>query len=247
MVLFLERINFIFFGAQLKRKSRCVKFFGAISLILFMLLISGCSNNDNTSIDSEISKLKEGDLLFQDLNCGELCDAIEAVTEGVNGKDFSHCAMVVKINDSLQVVEAIGDKVQVTSLHKFFARSGDTTTIQNITIGRVLKKYQPLIAKAAMNAKAHIGEPYDDVFLMNNNSWYCSELLYEVFKAANDSKDFFALNPMTFKDPKTNTFFPAWVDYYEQLNQEIPEGKPGINPGLISRSNKIEIVTVQPF
>jgi len=220
-----------------------------LSMILLLLIFGGCAAkpNNKQSTKHNIESLQEGDLLFQDLNCGELCDAIEAVTEGVNGKDFSHCAMVVKISDSLLVVEAIGDKVQVTSLYKFFARSGDTTTIQNITIGRVLKKYHPLIAKAAMKAKAHIGEPYDDVFLMNNNSWYCSELLYEVFKEANDSNEFFTLNPMTFKDPKTKAFFPAWVDYYQQLNQEIPEGKPGINPGLISRSDKIEIVTVQPF
>ncbi len=212
-----------------------------------MLLLSGCSLSPNNSSYPKTEALQEGDLLFQDLNCGELCDAIEAVTEGVNGRDFSHCAMVVKINDTLQVVEAIGDQVQVTSLRNFFARSGDTTTIQNITVGRVLEKYQPLAAKAALNAKAHIGEPYDDVFLMNNNSWYCSELLYKSFKAANDSNDFFELNPMTFKDPKTNDFFPAWVDYYKQLKQDIPEGKPGINPGLISRSDKIEIVPLKCF
>lgn len=216
-------------------------------IIISSLTATGCSNTPVSSPSAPIINLQEGDLLFQDLNCGDLCDAIEAVTEGVNGKDFSHCAMVVKINDTLQVVEAIGDKVQVTSLRNFFARSGDTTTIQNITVGRVLEKYQPLAAKAALNAKAHIGEPYDDVFLMNNNSWYCSELLNESFKAANDSKDFFELNPMTFKDPKTNDFFPAWVDYYQQLKQNIPEGKPGINPGLISRSDKIEIVPLKCF
>ncbi len=216
-------------------------------IIISSLTATGCSNTPLSSPSAPIINLQEGDLLFQDLNCGELCDAVEAVTDGLNGKDFSHCAMVVKINDTLQVVEAIGDKVQVTSLRNFFARSGDTASIQNITVGRVLEKYHPLVAKAALKAKAHIGEPYDDVFLMNNNSWYCSELLYEAFKEANDSKDFFALNPMTFKDPKTNAFFPAWVDYYKQLKQDIPEGKPGINPGLISRSGKIEIVSIQSF
>lgn len=216
-------------------------------IIISSLTAIGCSSTPVSSPSAPIINLQEGDLLFQDLNCGELCDAIEAVTEGVNGKDFSHCAMVVKINDTLQVVEAIGDKVQVTSLRNFFARSGDTTTIQNITVGRVLEKYHPIIARAAMKAKAHIGEPYDDVFLMNNNSWYCSELLYESFKAANDSNDFFELNPMTFKDPKTNDYFPAWVDYYQQLKTDIPEGRPGINPGLISRSDKIEIVPLKCF
>ena len=217
------------------------------SLLASILLLSGCSLSPNNSSSPKTETLQEGDLLFQDLNCGELCDAIEAVTEGVNGKDFSHCAMVVKINDTLQVVEAIGDKVQVTSLRNFFARSGDTTTIQNIAVGRVLEKYHFIVARAAMKAKAHIGEPYDDVFLMNNNSWYCSELLYDAFKEANNSNDFFELNPMTFKDPKTNDFFPAWVDYYQQLKTDIPEGKPGINPGLISRSDKIEIVPLKCF
>jgi hypothetical protein len=226
-----------------------VKHLPAFSMVLLLLIFRGCttSPNKNQITNEPLATLQEGDLLFQDLNCGELCDAIEAVTEGVNGKDFSHCAMVVKINDTLQVVEAIGDKVQVNSLRNFFARSGDTASIQNITVGRVLEKYQPLVAKAALKVKEYIGEPYDDVFLMNNNSWYCSELVYESFKEANDSKDFFELNPMTFKDPKTNAFFPAWVDYYQQLKTDIPEGKPGINPGLISRSDRIQIVPIMPF
>jgi hypothetical protein len=219
------------------------------TLIVPLLLFWGCANqpNNNQNTKDNLETLQEGDLLFQDLNCGELCDAIEAVTEGVNGKDFSHCAMVVKINDSLQVVEAIGHQVQVNTLKDFFARSGDTASIQNITVGRVLEKYQPVVTKAAMKVKEYIGQPYDDVFLMDNNSWYCSELLYDAFKEANDTQDFFELNPMTFKDPNTHTFFPAWVDYYKQLKQDIPEGKPGINPGLISRSNKIQIVTIQTF
>ena len=141
-----------------------------LSLCASILLLSECSPSPKNSSYQNTETLQEGDLLFQDLNCGELCDAIEAVTEGVNGKDFSHCAMVVKINDSLKVVEAIGDKVQVNTLKDFFARSGDTASIQNITVGRVLEKYQPIVAKAATKVKEYIGQPYDDVFLMDNNS-----------------------------------------------------------------------------
>jgi hypothetical protein len=228
------------------KNSKHLSFF---TLILALLLFWGCASqpNNNQKAKENFETLQEGDLLFQDLNCGELCDAIEAVTEGVNGKNFSHCAMVVKINDSLKVVEAIGDKVQVNKLKDFFARSGDTASIKNITVGRVLEKYQPVVAKATTKVKEYIGQPYDDVFLMDNNSWYCSELLYDAFKEANDAQDFFELNPMTFKDPNTRTFFPAWVDYYKQLKQDIPEGKPGINPGLISRSNRIHIVPIQSF
>ena len=52
---------------------------------------------------------------------------------------------------------------------------------------------------------------------------------------------------MTFIDPKTKTFFPTWVNYYKELKTEIPEGKLGINPGLISRSNKIQIIKINNF
>ncbi len=196
----------------------------------------------NHSLHSE--KLQEGDLLFQNLNCGDLCNAIEAVTEGVNGKDFSHCAMVVKINDTLKVIEAIGYKVQVNSVKKFFARSGDTTVIQNITVGRVKHQFEDLIPNEISNARQLIGQPYDDEFILSNGKWYCSELIYESFKQANNQNDFFELEPMTFIDLKTKTFFPAWVNYYKALKTEIPEGKPGINPGLISRSNKIQIIKI---
>jgi hypothetical protein len=44
---------------------------------------------------------------------------------------------------------------------------------------------------------------------------------------------------MTFKQPQDSSFFPVWIDYYKQLSMEIPEGQPGINPGGISRSDKI--------
>ena len=213
-----------------------------VNLLNIFLLLYCCTLAPSCNHSHQNKSLQEGDLLFQYFNCGDLCNAIEAVTEGFNGKDFSHCAIVVKINDTLKVVEAIGDKVQINSLNNFFERSGDTSTIKNVTIARVTHNYEPLITKAIAFVKQQIGQPYDNDFLIDNGKWYCSELLYQSFKEANNQKDFFGLAPMTFKDPKTNNYFPVWVDYYKQLNIEIPEGKQGVNPGLISRSSKIQIL-----
>jgi hypothetical protein len=151
----------------------------------------------------------------------------------------------VKINDTLKVVEAIGKEVQVHSLKTFFARSGDTGVISNITVGRLKKPYKSLIPGAQAFALQQVGQPYDDDFLMNNGKWYCSELIYAAFKHANNGRTFFPLQPMTFKDPKTHEFFPAWIDYYRALKEPIPQGKPGINPGLISRSPKLSIVDIK--
>lgn len=208
-----------------------------IYILFFLALTQGCKKNE--------AIIQEGDILFQNFDCGDLCDAIETVTQGINGKSFSHCSLVIKDNDSLKVVEAIGGNVQINTLHNFFKRSSDTTIVKNITVARVKPQYKSLIRSANNFAKQQVGTPYDDEFIVNNGKWYCSELLYEAFKQANNNKEFFTLEPMTFKDPKTGVFFPAWVKYYKDLNKEIPEGKPGINPGLMSRNDKLEIIEVK--
>lgn len=198
-----------------------------------LFLWSSCSE------EKKPETLKEGDLLFQDLDCGPMCTAIETVTEGVDGRDFSHCAMVVKVDDTLKVIEAIGDGVQITRLSSFVQRSN------KILAARLKKTNRAFISRAVAYSKSLLGKPYDEVFQLHNDRYYCSELLYESFKMANDGKPFFALAPMTFMSPKTKTYYPVWVDYYHDLNCPIPEGKPGLNPGSISRSKRLEILAIK--
>jgi hypothetical protein len=154
----------------------------------------------------------------------------------VNGMDFSHCAMVIEEHDSLKVIEAIGESVQVTSLKDFKQRSN------KIVVARLKKMNEGIITRAVAYAKSLKGKPYDEVFLLNNDRYYCSELLYESFKVANHGKPIFELAPMTFMDPATKAYYPVWVDYYHELNCPIPEGKPGLNPGSISRSPVLELL-----
>lgn len=187
-------------------------------------------------------EFKAGDIVFQDLQCGPLCNAINAVTKGYQGKDFSHVGIVVNYQNQLGVIEAIGSKVQFTSLNIFLGRSFDAMGKPLVIAGRLKKKYTKTIAKACNLAIASMGIPYDDRFLPNNDSLYCSELIYAVFLDAAKEKPLFKCQPMTYKQPGSEAFFPAWIDYYAQLHSAIPEGKMGLNPGLISRSSKIKII-----
>lgn len=183
------------------------------------------------------TELKDGDLIFQDMDCGPLCDAIEAVTEGYNGNDFSHMGMVYHRNDTIYIIEAAGKAVRLTTLEKF-----SRNTSKPMYIGRLKQEYQKLTPNAIGFSLHQLGVPYDDEYIYNNGSYYCSELLYDAFMFANGGKPFFQLFPMTYKQPGTNDFFPAWVEYYSVLGVEIPEGLPGCNPGGMSMSDKIEIV-----
>lgn len=179
---------------------------------------------------------KTGDLIFQDLDCGGLCDAIEDVTQGYKEYRFSHVGLVYEHNDSLFAIESIGQGVKLTYLPVFLQRT-------NINVPARLKaEFQPLIAKAIEFSIAQLGKPYDDEFIYDNVKYYCSELLYDAFKYANNNEPFFELQPMTFKKPGTDSYFPVWEEYYGKLKMEIPEGELGCNPGGLSRSGKIQIL-----
>jgi hypothetical protein len=197
---------------------------------LFFLLFS-------VSLFAQKVELKDGDLIFQDMDCGSLCDAIEAVTEGYNGNDFSHMGMVYHRNDTIYIIEAAGSAVRLNTLDKF-----SKNTKKPMYVGRLKKQYKKLIPNAIAFSLQQMGVPYDDEYLYDNGSYYCSELIYDAFMFANGGKPFFQLFPMTYKQPGTNEFFPAWVEYYKEIGKEIPEGKPGCNPGGMSTSDKIEII-----
>ena len=183
-------------------------------------------------------KLQEGDLLFQDLDSSPLCDAIELVTPGYNGANFSHIGLVVLDNDTLKVLEAIPPKVMITNLDDFINRSFDKNGNPKVIVGRLKKEFTNSISNAVSYSKSKLDITYDEVFLINNETYYCSELIYEAF--LNDS--IFELKPMTFLHPKTKDTLKVWKEYYSDLNTNIPEGNPGINPGIMSLSNKIEMV-----
>ena len=182
-------------------------------------------------------KLKSGDLVFQDLDCGPLCEAIEEVTISYGNRHFSHLGLVYVKGDSTFLLEAIGKAVQLTPLSVFTKR-----TNHPMLVGRVKKQFEPIVKNAVDFAISQLGVPYDDEFLYKNGKYYCSELIYDAFKTSNGGKDFFVLQPMTFKRPGSGKFFPVWISYYKNLGIAIPEAQPGINPGGISTSSLIDIL-----
>ena len=164
-----------------------------------------------------------------------MCDAINAVTQGYKGNDFNHMGLVVTTaKNEYYVYEAIGSAVVKTPLKDFLAYTKNT-----VFVGKLISKYVALIPKAISFCEENLGVPYDDDFLYDNGKYYCSELIYDAFKFANNNKPFFKLFPMTYKEPKSDNFFPVWMEHFAKRGIEIPEGKPGCNPGGMSLDKKI--------
>ena len=205
-------------------------------IILLSLFCIACGNN--VTKENSDFQLKVGDILFQDLDSSPLCDAIELVTPGYHDANFSHIGLVVSDNDTLKVLESIPPKVILTNLDDFLNRSSDQNGKPKVIVGRLNKDFSYSISNAVSFSKSQLNKEYDDVFLMNNDKYYCSELIYEAF--LNDS--IFNLHSMTFLHPETKDTLATWKDYYSELRVEIPQNKLGINPGIMSLSDKIEMI-----
>ena len=185
---------------------------------------------------------KEGDLIFQDLDSSPLCSAIEEVTPGIFNQNFSHVGLIIKVENKFKIIESFSNGVKIIDIKKFLSRSLTESGIPKITIARIheeIKKRNPnLITNAIKKSKNFLGTPYDEKFLLNNNSFYCSEFIYEIFS---QDFDFFNLNKMTFKN-KDGIYLKTWVDYFKQLKMEIPEEKRGINPGIMTLNKNLKFI-----
>lgn len=211
--------------------------------ILSALLVGGCAQKLPAPQPISRVVLQPGDMLFQDLDGSPLADAIERVTDGVEGSRFSHVGMVIAVDgEEPQVIEAGGRGVVVTPLGRFLGRSMDSNGRPKVLVGRLDESHRGLIPAAIEYAQKQVGKPYDKPYVMREDAFYCSELLYFAFVRANGGEPLFATAPMTFKDPSTGEFFPAWVEYYHSLGTTIPEGESGLNPGGMSRDTCVKIV-----
>lgn len=182
---------------------------------------------------------RNGDIFFQDINCGPFCDAINKVTFGYKEADFAHVGILIVDNNQWFVAEAVSKGVVLTHVDTFLNRSLDNNKKPKVMVGR-LKNINSFVLPTIASVKPFLNKQYDDIFDITNDKYYCSELIYELFKDSNGNK-IFCLAPMTFNDPDTKQLFPIWKSYFDSLKIDVPESKPGLNPGSISRSEMLEI------
>ena len=90
----------------------------------------------------------DGDLLFQDLDGSPLCDAIEAVTQGVEGARFSHVGIVTLGADGAPAVIEAYEKVTITPLATFLARSRDEKGRPKVVVGRLVDSCRSSVPSA---------------------------------------------------------------------------------------------------
>ena len=118
---------------------------------------------------------KEGDLYFQSLPRNAVVNAIEGASES----PYSHCGILVRMDDAWFVLEAIGP-VRETPLAKWIKQARD----KHYDVFRLGAKHAGIIPEFIKAARKYMGRPYDIRYRMDDEKIYCSELIFKGYRDA---------------------------------------------------------------
>ncbi|NRD19941.1 hypothetical protein HNV08_07770 [Winogradskyella eckloniae] len=197
--------------------------------ILICLISLSCSKTTD--------QIQTGDIIFRGKLNSQLSAAINDVTQTNKSTNYTHMGICEVHKDSVIVYHSDLGKGVVAETLETFLTSSDTSNY-SADVYRIKNREAKRIENAIVKAKSLIGNTYNTSYILEDEGYYCSEYIYELFK----SDSIFDLEPMTFKDSKTNEFHNGWIEHYKTLGIEIPEGQLGCNPNGMANSNAIVFV-----
>lgn len=203
-------------------------FLKVISLFAILLVFFGCKN-------SQTLGLKNGDLLFVTAKESGLSGAINNVTQKQKNASFDHIGILQKDKTGIFVLHAApkgGSRKQ--NLNEFLKDQANDG--QKVVVYRLKPEFQNTIPDAIEKANTMLGKPYNFNYILDENSYYCSDYIERSFR----ENHIFKLEPMTFVDPKTGKINTFWEEFYGGKNLKVPEGEPGCNPNGLAASDKIQ-------
>lgn len=137
-----------------------------IILMILALPFSSMVTETITAQTEPIKEVREGDVIFQ-TSQSQQSPLIQIATRS----KISHCGIIVMRNGKPYVLETLKTLV-VTPLDKFIARGeGKRYWLKRSDKENIKIKYN-----------SYLGKPYDLAFKFDNGKFYCSELIYDIYK-----------------------------------------------------------------
>ncbi len=210
---------------RILRKSSLLQLFFAVCMAAVL-----CSCRS-----SRVADLKDGDLLFVTAKPTGLSGAINNVTQKQAQASFDHIGILAWYGSHPYVLHAAPEGgSQKQPLKDFLKDQSDDG--QKVVVYRLKPPYRTAIPAALEKAESMTGKPYNFNYILDENSYYCSDFAERVFR----ENHIFTLEPMTFVDPTTGKTNEFWQKFYKQKGLEVPEGQPGCNPNGLAGSEKLQ-------
>jgi hypothetical protein len=144
------------------------KVFMTLGIILLLLALPFCSmvTETITAQTEPVKEVREGDVIFQ-TSQSQQSPLIQIATRS----NISHCGIIVMRNGKPYVLETL-KTLTLTPLDKFIARGkGGKYWLKRSKKENIKIKYGN-----------YLGKPYDLAFKFDNGKFYCSELIYDIYK-----------------------------------------------------------------
>jgi hypothetical protein len=144
------------------------KVFMTLGIILLLLALPFCSmvTETITAQTEPVKEVREGDVIFQ-TSQSQQSPLIQIATRS----NISHCGIIVMKNGKPYVLETL-KTLTLTPLDKFIARGkGGKYWLKRSKKENIKIKYGN-----------YLGKPYDLAFKFDNGKFYCSELIYDIYK-----------------------------------------------------------------
>ena len=137
-----------------------------IILLILALPFSSMVVETMTAQTDPVKEVREGDVIFQ-TSQSQQSPLIQIATRS----KISHCGIIVMKDGEPYVLETLKTLV-ITPLDKFIARGkGGRYWLKRSNIENIKIKYD-----------SYLGKPYDLAFKFDNDKFYCSELIYDIYK-----------------------------------------------------------------
>ena len=137
-----------------------------ILLLIIALPFSSMVMETMTAQTDPVKEVREGDVIFQ-TSQSQQSPLIQIATRA----KISHCGIIVMKDGEPYVLETLKTLV-ITPLDKFIARGkGGRYWLKRSNIENIKIKYD-----------SYLGKPYDLAFKFDNDKFYCSELIYDIYK-----------------------------------------------------------------
>ena len=185
----------------------------ALVLSVLIVLLIGCEytlkeseikKNSTSQVVSNKSNIKLPQVILDSIQSGDIVlrrgdGPLSFHLSNTTKEPFTHCGIIVKKKQSLNVIHSLGgqvsqqeiDGVQITSLKHFVDYASDSLLFICRPIftdnagSKVAKEGYKYLAKKI---------PFDHRFsMLSKDKFYCSELLYYVFKNCNNDENVFVI------------------------------------------------------
>ncbi len=168
-----------------------------------------------------------GDVVFQSLPRQPLVELIE----GVTASPFSHCGIVDEVDGEFVVIEALLT-VRVVPLADFLARGRRGA----FAVYRWAPEREASVPDIVAAARGYPGRPYDMRYRLDDESIYCSELLWKAYRDAT-GEDLAATQPLGELH---------WRPHERAIRRmehgELPLARPIITPVAVAGSSALRSV-----